>query len=223
MREVRGTCDCEQLVEVERDPAELDCERLVVHERVLAPATDADSPDAEPEGAVETAQPLLVDVTRGDRVGVHRRYAVGVRQHDVLVRRRRRVATEHAARAHRRLEGAQKGEPFLPELLARPVRRLEDALVGFLVPEVQGYENVVGVPVHARTPELLQELHAFARLRATLRDVAECDDQIGLISLQIRECFAERNGISVHVGEEGDAHTGTLYAASAAAISPSGT
>jgi len=79
-----------------------------------------------------------------------------------------------------------------------------------LLPEVELDEEVVRVPVHARAAEVLQQLHALAGLRASLGDVAERDDQVRLVGLQLGERGAEGDGVAVHVGEEGDAHTGTL-------------
>ena len=91
------------------------------------------------------------------------------------------------------------------------MRRLQNALVRLFAAEVERNEDVIRVPVDAPAPELLQQLDALAWLRTTLSDVAERDDQIGLATfLQIGERCPERDGVSVHVGEEGDAHTGTL-------------
>ena len=150
-------------------------------------------------------------VARGDGVCVHRRDRVRVRQHHILDRRRRGVAAEHASRPHGRREAAQERKTLVAELGARPMRRLQDALVRLFAAEVERNEDVIRVPVDARAAELLQELHALAWLRSALRDVAERDDQIGLATLlQIGERCPERDSVSVHVGEEGDAHTGTL-------------
>lgn len=210
MRKVGRPRSSEQLVQVVCNAAELDRERLVVDERVLAPPPGTDRADAEPQRTVEAAEPLLVNVPGGDGVGIHRRNSVGVRLDDVLVRRRRGVAAQHAAGLHGRLEATQELEPVLAELLARPLRGLDHAVVRLLVAEVEGDEDVVGVPVHARAAEILEELDALARLRTALCNVAERDDQVWLALLQVRECSAERDGVPVHVGDEGDAHTGTL-------------
>ena len=151
-----------------------------------------------------------MDVAGCNRVGIDKRNAVGVREDDVLVRRRRRVAAEHAACLHGRGEAAQEREAILAELRARPVRCLEHALVGLFVAELERNEKVIRVPVDARTSKLLQQRNAFARLRPALGDVAERDDQVGLDVLQVGQSGAEGDGVAVHVGEEGDAHTGTL-------------
>ena len=90
------------------------------------------------------------------------------------------------------------------------MRRLELLLADLLVTEVERHEEVIRVAVGAGTAELAQEIDALARLRAALRDVAERDDQIGFMTLQIGERGAERDGVAVHVGDEGDPHTGTL-------------
>ena len=104
------------------------------------------------------------------------------------------------------------------------MRSRELPLGDLLVAEVEGHQEVVGVAINARTAELPQQLDALARLWATLRDVAERNDQVRLATcLQVGESRAECDGVAVHVGEEGDAHTGTPYAASAAAISSSET
>lgn len=152
-----------------------------------------------------------MDVPRRNGIGVDRGNGVRFRQHDVFDRRRRGVAAEHTSCSHGRREAAQEPKAVLAELFARPVRGLQDALVGLFAAEVERHENVIRIPVDARTPQLLQELDALARLRTTLRDVAERDDQVGPATFfQVGERCTERDGIAVHVGEEGDAHTGTL-------------
>ena len=89
--------------------------------------------------------------------------------------------------------------------------RLQNALVRLLVAEVELDENAIRVAVHAGAAEPLQQLDTFAWLRPSLCDVAERDDQVGLATfLQIGERRTEGNGVAVHVGEEGDAHTGTV-------------
>lgn len=121
------------------------------------------------------------------------------------------MAAEHASALNRRLEAAQEPEPVVTELRSRPPCRLQHALVRLLVAELERDEKVVGVAVDAGAAELLQQLDALTRLRSSLRDVTECDDQVGLAALlQVGKCGTEGNGIAVHVGEEGDAHTGTL-------------
>lgn len=214
MREVLRARICNERVDVERDAAELDGEALVVDERVLAPGPDADRADAEPERAVEAAQPLLMDMSRGDSVGLQRTDPLRrrLRQDDVLVRGRRRMAAEHTTGSDRRLETAEELEPVLAELLARPAPRLEQPLdvLGLLGAEVERQQELIRVAEHARTADLAQEIDAFAWLRASLRDVAEGDDQVGIVVLQIDERGAKCDGVAVHVGEESDAHTGTL-------------
>ena len=103
------------------------------------------------------------------------------------------------------------------------------ALVVFhgLCTEIERDEVVVGVPVDARAAELAQQVDTFPRLRPALGDVAERDDQVDVVSLDVGERCAERDGIPVHVGEEGDPHsaelTDTPYTASSSASSASGT
>ena len=164
-------------------------------------------------------------MTGGDRVGIDERNPVRVRQHDVLVRRRRRVAAEHAPDLDRRLEAAQELEAVLAELLLRPARCPEQALdiLRLLRAEVEREQELIRVAEDAGAAELLQQLDALARLRPALRDVAERDDQIGLTILQVGEGGAEGDGVAVHVAEEGDSHTGTPYAANAAASAGSAT
>lgn len=212
MREIPLSRGRDQLVEVVSDAAELDCQAFVVDERVLAPGTGADRADAEPQRPLEPSEPLLVDVTGRDCIGLERPDLLGrsLGQDDVLDRRGRRVAAEHSPGLYGRAEAAQELEPVLAELVARPVRRLEHALVGLLVAEVERDEDVIRVAVDAGTRQLLQQLDALARLRPSLRDVPEGDDQVGAAILQIREGGPECDGVAVHVGEEGDAHTGTL-------------
>ena len=204
----------DQLVDVERNATELDRERLVVDERVLAPAADADSADAEPERALEAAQPLLMNVSGGDGIGVEQADALRrrARKHDVLVRRRRRMAAEDATGRDGRLEATEEREPILAELLPRPCSRGQEAVdvLGLLRAEVEREQELVGVPEDARALELLQQLDALARLRTALRDVSQRDDQIRFAPLQIRERGAESDGVPVHVREESGSHTGTL-------------
>lgn len=183
MGEVGPACRGEQLVRIEGKTAELDRERVVVDEGVLAPAWVArrtDRADAEPERVSEPAQPLKMYVSCGDRsrTGEERLDVFGpsLRQHDVLIGRRRRVAAEHASRLHGRLEAAEEVEPVRAELLLRPARRVEEALqllgiVDGLGAEVEREHKLVGIAEHARAGELAQQLDALARLRPTLRDV----------------------------------------------------
>jgi len=204
----------DQLVDVERNAAELDRKRLVVDQRVLAPAADADRADAEPERALEAAQPLLMNVSGRNGIGVERPDAFRrrARKHDVLVRRRRRMAAEDATGRDGRLEATEEREPILAELLPRPCSGRQEAVdvLGLLRAEVEREQELVGVPEDARALELLQQLDALARLRTALRDVAERDDQIRFAPLQIRERGAECDGVPVHVREESGSHTGTL-------------
>lgn len=141
----------------------------------------------------------------------------GRRQHDVLVGARRRVTAQQRADLDGRLETAQEGKPLLPELLARPARRLEEPLDAILVvdrlrlrAEVEGQQEVIRVAEDARALELAQEVDALGRLRAALRDVAEGDDQARLPTLKVRKSGAERDRVAVHVRDEGDAHEGEL-------------
>ena len=125
------------------------------------------------------------------------------------------MAAQKPVRTHGGLEALQEREAVLAELLARPASRFEQPFAAFLVldrlgAEVERDQEVVGVAEHARAAELTQELDALERLGPTLRDVAERDDQVGPAILQIGECCAERNRVSVHVGEEGNPHSAEL-------------
>ena len=142
------------------------------------------------------------------------------------------MTAEHVAGSHGRLEVLQKSQPVFAELRAGPVGRIEQALSALVVfhgvcSEIERNEEVVGVPVDARAAELAQQVDAFPRLRPALGDVAERDDQVDVVSLDIRERCAESDGVSVHVGEKGDPHpaelTDTPYTASSSASSASGT
>lgn len=88
-------------------------------------------------------------------------------------------------------------------------------------------QKLVRVPGDTRTIELAQQVDAFLRLRAALGDVAERDDQVDVVPLDVGERCAERNGVSVHVREESGAHsaelTDTPYVASSCAKGASGT
>ncbi len=79
-------------------------------------------------------------------------------------------------------------------------------LFDLLRAEVQRQQIVVGVAVHARAVELLQQVDALARLGTALRDVSEGDDQARVAFLQIGENRSERSGVAVHVGDETDSH-----------------
>ena len=125
------------------------------------------------------------------------------------------MAAQKPVRTHGGLEALQEREAVLAELLARPASRFEQPFAAFLVldrlgAEVESDQEVVGVAEHARAVELAQELDALERLGPTLRDVAERDDQVRPAILQIGECCAERNRVSVHVGEEGNPHSAEL-------------
>ena len=79
-----------------------------------------------------------------------------------------------------------------------------------LRPEVEREEKVVGVAEDARATELAQQVDALSRLRPTLGDVAQRDDQVDVVTLDVGECGAESDGVPVHVGEEGDPHSAEL-------------
>ena len=76
--------------------------------------------------------------------------------------------------------------------------------------KIEGEEKVLRVPSHTRTAELTQELDALERLRPALGNVAEGDDQVGPAILQVGERRAERDRVSVHVGEKGNSHSAEL-------------
>ena len=79
-----------------------------------------------------------------------------------------------------------------------------------LRPELEREEKVVGVAEDAGAIELTQQVDALLRLRPALRDVAERDDQVNVVALDVGERSAKRNGVPVHVGEEGDPHSAEL-------------
>ena len=115
----------------------------------------------------------------------------------------------------RRLEAAEELEPRRAELLARPERGLEQPFLSLsfldrLVAEIEGQEEVVRVPIDARAVELAEQLDAFERLRPALRDVAQADDQVDVVLLQIGERRTKGDCIAVHVGKECDSHPGEL-------------
>jgi hypothetical protein len=51
-----------------------------------------------------------------------------------------------------------------------------------------------------------EPLEALGRLRATLRVVAETDDVVDRLRLEVGQHGVERDGVPVDVGEERDAH-----------------
>ena len=125
------------------------------------------------------------------------------------------MAAEDPLDLDRRLEAAEELEPFRAELLLRPAGRLEQPFLSLLVldrlvAEIEGQEEIVRVPEDARAVELAQQLDAFERLRPALRDVAQADDQVDVMLLQIGERRTEGDRIAVHVGKECDSHPGEL-------------
>jgi hypothetical protein len=179
-----------------------------------------------------------VDVTGGDCIGfdagehrldflVRRR-----RENDVLIRARRRVTAQDASGTDGGLEALEECEAVFAELLARPTGPFEESFALFLIldrlgAEIECEKKVLRVSTDTRTAELTQELDALTRLRPALRDIAEGDDQVGPAVLQVGECCAERDSVSVHVGDESDPHSAELmdtpYPASAAAMLVSAT
>ncbi len=93
--------------------------------------------------------------------------------------------------------------------------------------EVEREQELVRVPEDARTLQLLEQLDALHGLRPTLGDVAQRDDQIDVLPLDIGERGTESDGVSVHVRDERDTHgsqlTETPYAESAGTSSGSRT
>ena len=128
------------------------------------------------------------------------------------------MTAENASGADGGLEAFKGCEAVLAELLARPTGSFEQLFPLGLVllrvrTQIEREEKVLGVPPDTRAPEFAQQLHALARLRSSLRDVPERDDQIGLAVLQIGERSPESDGVAVHVRDEGDAHSAQLTAA----------
>ncbi len=119
--DVAGGSD--QLVHVERDAAELDGDAPAGRgqHRVLADGEEghlvhgiggrvlvdeADAPGAQPEGTAHAAQPLQVDVSRGDDIALDRNLARrGRRQDDGLVRGGRGVAADESQPVEVDLDG----------------------------------------------------------------------------------------------------------------------
>lgn len=120
------------------------------------------------------------------------------------------MAAENSSRVDRRLEALQEREAVVAQLLARPLRSFELLLGNRFAAEVEGNQEVVRIAVDARASELLEQLDTLPRLRASLRDVAERDDQIRLMGLQIGERGTEGDRVAVHVREEGDSHSEQL-------------
>jgi len=234
IRKVLRARNAEQLVDVEWNPAELDRQRLGRDERVftvgakrngiewlLVLVDEADASDAEPERRLEAPKPLQMHVTGGNGGGRDAReraidvFTGGGRQEHVLVRLRRRVAAKNPLDLDCRLEAAEELEPRRAELLLRPPCRLEQPFLSLLVldrlvAEIEGQKEVVRVPEDAGALELAQQLDAFERLRTTLRDVAQADDQVDVVLLQIGERRTKGDCIAVHVGKECDSHPGEL-------------
>lgn len=221
MRKVTRARGADQLLNVERNPPELDRRVVDIDERVFARGSDADRADAEPQCPIEAAQPLLVDVADGNRVrldALERAYDFGGRRRrkdHVLVRLRRRMAAEQPADFNRRLEPTKKRQPVFADLLARPAQCLQHSVALLLVVDLLGAEierdkKVVGVSAGALTTELTEKLHALTRLRSALGDVAQRDDQVDVLAFNVRERSSERNRIAVHIREEGGSHPAEL-------------
>ena len=125
------------------------------------------------------------------------------------------MAAEDPLDFDRRVEAAEELEPFRAELFLRPPCRLEQPFLSLLVldrlvAEIEGQDEVVRVPEDARAVELAQQLDAFERLRPSLRDVTQADDQVDVALLQIGERRTEGDCIAVHVRKECDSHPGEL-------------
>jgi len=177
----------------------------------------ADAADTEPERLAEPPQPLQMNVpcSHPARVEAVEDLLDSFRrcggQDDVLVRVRRGVATEKIADLDRGLEAAKEVQPLLAELFSRPARGLEQLLAPLFVldglrAEVESEEELLGVPEHARTVQLSQQVDALERLGPALGDVPEGDDPIRGRPLDVVERRAKRDRVAVHVREEGDSH-----------------
>src|SRR5512132_111214 len=130
---------------------------------------------------------------------------------DLVTRARRRMEGEQRAAFAEvdldgRLKAAVEGEQVLRELRLRPLRVLDLRLRELFRTRIEGEEEMVGVAHHRRTVELAQELEAFGRLRAALCVVAEADDSVDVLLLEVGQHCAERDAVPVDVREQGDAH-----------------
>jgi hypothetical protein len=90
-------------------------------------------------------------------------------------------------------------ELLVRELRVRPTGSLELGLCHGLVARVQCEQKVVGVAHHGRALEIAKPLQALRRLRASLRVVAEADDVVNVLPVEVGEEGVERDRVSVNV------------------------
>jgi hypothetical protein len=87
----------------------------------------------------------------------------------------------------------------------RPAGVLHLSLGELLLARIERQQEVVRVPHHCRAAEVAEQLEALGRLWPCLGVVSEADDVVDVPRAQIREHRAERDGVPVDVGEEGEA------------------
>ena len=149
-----------------------------------------------------------------------------VRQDDVVERCRR--AVERAQRAPgpegqvvQRPKGLDERDALVADLRERPFANGELTLALRLRARVGVEQERVRVAEHDRATELAQSVHDLRRLGAALDRVAEADDTVDGIAVEIREHRVERDAVPVDVGDERGADRMSLRPRYAAARWPS--
>jgi hypothetical protein len=213
-----------ELVEVERNPAELDRSRF--DDRVRGPGierevvvglamvvADPDTARVDVPGPSDASQLLNVDVSARKHVGTGSgegiRWILG--QHDGFVVGRHRVEAEEAQSVEvdldRRLERANVVDFRGRELRNAPVALCQLPLGRDLGAGVRVEQKGVGVSQHHSGIHVPQQLEALGGLWAALGHVPECDHQVGAASLDVLQRRAQSDGVAVRVGDQGDPHS----------------
>lgn len=166
-------------------------------------------------------QPLKVYVTTREHVGARRAeqaaelVLVEVRQDHVVERARGSVEGEElalVAEGHRErwLKRLQVRESAPAELCACPFAHVELLLVRRFRARVGVEDERVGVAEDRRALELLHELHDLPRLAAALHRVAEADELIDRIALEVGQHRLERDRVAVDVRNQRGADAARL-------------
>ena len=101
-------------------------------------------------------------------------------------------------------------EPAGAELRARPLAHGEQSLGRLLLAGLRIEHEGVRVAEHDRAVESAQRCDDLGRLGAALDGVAETDDLIDRLALEVGDHRLERDRVAVHVGDERGPHRARL-------------
>ncbi len=93
-------------------------------------------------------------------------------------------------------------EAFRAELRSRPLAHVELPLVRHFHPGIRVEDECVGVAQYRRASEPPQECSGLCGLAAALQRVAEADDLVDGIALEVRGDGLERDRVPVDVGDQ---------------------